>query len=212
MYFCLQLISSVCSCAASRAIFFNCKNRCSVCPVYWKTLSQRIWLKIRNLSEIISICIKSFQLLPNERRFVSYSLNRQIFEFFGKQIFFMALFCRQIFAIDNISKEFLWSYLIDDEFEPFSVPTSEGEARIPLFIQRSYRHYPHPMWCTILVRERVSKNFYIICKLFCNLCSLITFSLRPSQATRNGVIISFNPIKGKFGYQQFIFIQMAYLF
>lgn len=118
----------------------------------------------------------------------------------------------QIYAMDNINKEILWSYLLDeDAFEPFPAPSADYDVRLPLFIQRTYRHYPHPMRCTILLRDRVSKSgkklrekqsyylfiFHRIHWVFFSLHILIL--LYNTQESKNGVIVSFNPVTGKFG-------------
>ncbi|XP_065213110.1 ER membrane protein complex subunit 1 isoform X2 [Planococcus citri] len=77
----------------------------------------------------------------------------------------------KIYALDNINQEVHWSHLLNKKYEPFPASSEDFEVRIPLYIQRTYRHYPHPMQCTILVKQRGSQN---------------------------GVIISFNPVTGKF--------------
>lgn len=61
----------------------------------------------------------------------------------------------QIYALDNINQEIHWSYMLNKKYEPFPASSEDFEVRIPLYIQRTYRHYPHPMQCTILIKQRV---------------------------------------------------------
>lgn len=64
----------------------------------------------------------------------------------------------QIFGIDNLSHEIIWQLMLEDVL-PFS---SIGKDHVPLFIQRTTRHYPYPALCTVLYRHKVSASAFFL--------------------------------------------------
>nr|XP_018911918.1 PREDICTED: ER membrane protein complex subunit 1 isoform X1 [Bemisia tabaci] len=73
----------------------------------------------------------------------------------------------KLFGIDNLTGTILWTYLVKDVV-PFSL--SDKSQTIPLYVQRTTRHFPHPAVCTVIFQDAI---------------------------TRNGVLFSFNPITGE---------------
>ncbi|XP_075213432.1 ER membrane protein complex subunit 1 isoform X2 [Lycorma delicatula] len=72
----------------------------------------------------------------------------------------------KLFGIDNLSGEIVWQKYLKD-IKPFH---SLGKPLIPLYIQRTARHLPHPAQCFLLFKH---------------------------QKTEESVIYTFNPINGQ---------------
>lgn len=64
----------------------------------------------------------------------------------------------QIFGIDNLSGEVIWQVLIND-VTPYVM---SGKPHVPLFVQRTTRHFPYPAMCALLYKHRVQYAVLLI--------------------------------------------------
>lgn len=71
----------------------------------------------------------------------------------------------KIFGIDNLSGEVIWQVLLND-VTPYVM---SGKPHVPLFVQRTTRHFPYPAMCALLYKHTL---------------------------TNKGVLYVFNPING----------------
>jgi len=60
----------------------------------------------------------------------------------------------KVYGIDNLSHEIVWQFMVEDV-----IPFMNIDApHVPLFVQRTTRHYPYPAQCAVLYMDKVTKE------------------------------------------------------
>lgn len=60
----------------------------------------------------------------------------------------------KLFGIDNLSGEVIWQVLLTD-VTPYVM---SGKLHVPLFVQRTTRHFPYPAMCTLLYKHTLTNK------------------------------------------------------
>lgn len=85
----------------------------------------------------------------------SRDLTRDKFGF--NKVILMSTAAQKLFALDNRNGQIVWSQHFP-ELHPIS---SAGTEKLPIFVQRTTAHYPHPPRCTVLGKHS-SRNGYLV--------------------------------------------------
>ncbi|CAN8006002.1 unnamed protein product [Ixodes hexagonus] len=86
----------------------------------------------------------------------SQDLTRDKFGF--NKVILMSTAARKLFALDNRNGQIVWSQYFA-ELVPLS---GAGVEKLPIFVQRTTAHYPHPPRCMVLGKHRDSGNGYLV--------------------------------------------------
>lgn len=83
-------------------------------------------------------------------------LTRDKFGF--NKVIFMTSSARKLFALDNRNGQIIWTRYIA-EMDPLN---ELGKPHLPIFVQRTTAHYPHPARCTVISKHHVTGNTFIV--------------------------------------------------
>lgn len=86
----------------------------------------------------------------------SQDLTRDKFGF--NKIILLTTSARKLFAMDNRNGKIIWS----QHFPELSPLNRAGTSQLPIFVQRTTAHYPHPPRCTVLGKHHTSGNGYLV--------------------------------------------------
>uniref|UniRef100_V5H5V3 ER membrane protein complex subunit 1 n=1 Tax=Ixodes ricinus TaxID=34613 RepID=V5H5V3_IXORI len=118
----------------------------------------RITMQICQLQSLVVGLLAGLQggMGRQESTEASQDLTRDKFGF--NKVILLSTAARKLFALDNRNGQIVWSQHFAE-----LVPLSEaGSEKLPIFVQRTTAHYPHPPRCTVLGKHRDSGTGYLV--------------------------------------------------
>ncbi|XP_064481950.1 ER membrane protein complex subunit 1-like [Ornithodoros turicata] len=117
----------------------------------------RITTQIYQLQSLVVAFFATLQGISHQADLLSsQDLTRDKFGF--NKVIFMTTSARKLLALDNRNGQIIWTKYIS-EMNPLN---KLGKPHLPIFVQRTTAHYPHPARCTVFGKHRLTGNSIIV--------------------------------------------------